>query len=106
MPSEQEIFIRICNHVHELEKKNSSLNDSSLLRIINRMRDTLTEAGYHTLNPMGETYSVTRTDCYATISGDETDHLVITDVLKPIVWYRNNGTNQIVQKAVVIVEKK
>lgn len=56
-------------------------------------------------NPIGEPYNETRTDCDASIAGSGTEHLMITEVMKPIVWLSVGGApKHIVQQAVVVVE--
>ena len=56
-------------------------------------------------NPMGEHYNETRTDCDASIAGSGTERLMITEVMKPIVWLSvGGGPKHIVQQAVVVVE--
>ena len=55
-------------------------------------------------DPTGEAYNETRTDCEASITGDQTTNLVITEVIRPIVRYRAGGRTTIIQRAVVIVE--
>ena len=55
-------------------------------------------------NPLGETYTETRTDCEADIAGDSVAILTITEVIKPIIYHQNaDGHRVIVQKALVIV---
>lgn len=100
-------LLKLINQVFELERKTNGKNEfAPLSRNINRMKDTLNEMGYQWANPIGEPYNDTRTDCEASIAGESSENLVITEVLKPIVWIKENGMNFIVQKAVVIAESK
>jgi len=66
--------------------------------------------GLSYLNPLGESYNDTRTDCEATIAGTEVENLEIIEVIKPIIFYayqENDKTMKIiVQPAVVIVQSK
>ena len=60
--------------------------------------------GFSYRNPLGEAYNETRTDCDASIAGGSAENLVITEVIKPIVWLSLNGQpSSIVQQAVVVV---
>lgn len=102
-----ESHVRLLNHVFELEKKISGRDDASaLLRIVNRMKTQLAELGFEYADPLGEPYNMMRTDCEASIAGDASGELVITDVVKPIVWRNEEGQRYIVQKAVVIAEPR
>lgn len=110
-------YLDILNQVFEIEKKLSMLQEpNSIQRNVNKLKeimendiaaqssDGITGFVYH--NPMGEDYNITRTDCEASIAGESTEDLQITEVIKPIIRFRNGGANIIVQKAIVIVKSK
>ncbi len=102
-----QLWLRMANLVFELEKKISFQGQSpSVKRNIDKMKDILAEAGLMVLNPIGETYNETRTELEASIAGTGKGLLVITDVIKPIVYAAKDGTRSLVQKAVVIVGNK
>jgi hypothetical protein len=62
--------------------------------------------GYYIENPLGEPYNENRTDCDASIAGDNTENLFISEVVRPIIRYKHKGQSIIVQKAIVIVQSK
>jgi hypothetical protein len=112
-------YLDFMNQIFEIEKKTSNLKeDNSIQRNLNKMKGILEEEffkgsstiglTYH--NPIGESYSDTRTDCEATISGTGVENLEITEVIKPIIFYayqeNENVIKVIVQPAVVIVQSK
>lgn len=112
-------YLDFMNQIFEIEKKASNIKEeNSIQRNLNRMKGILEEEffkgsstiglTYH--NPLGETYSETRTDCEATIAGTNVENLEITEVIKPIIFYsyqENEKTLKvIVQQAVVIVQSK
>jgi len=100
-------FLYLINQVFDMERKVNKLSESnSLTRNLDRMKAKFMEMGLELVNPLGEAYAETRTDCEANISGSSSDNLYITEVIKPIVRLRNGGASVIVQKAVVIVESK
>lgn len=101
-------IIGIANQVFEIEQKLAAKGDSSgVARNINRMKHHLEEFGYTFHNPLHEDYNDTRTDCEASIVGDfEDGNMHISKVIKPIIFKDSGGVPGIVQKAVVIVEKK
>ncbi len=117
LPRELRPFLDLLNQVFEIEKKVAALTEpNSIGRNLNRMRSwferelVFTSGGQPTTfsftyrNPLGEAYNETRTDCDASIAGGSAENLVITEVIKPIVWLSLNGQpSSIVQQAVVVV---
>ncbi|MEI6313085.1 MAG: hypothetical protein WCP57_12560 [Bacteroidota bacterium] len=108
-------YLDFMNQIFEIEKKSSKLKEeNSIQRNLIKMKGILEEEffkgsiTYH--NPLGESYSDTRTDCEATISGTGVDDLEIIEVVKPIIFYAYQENEKvikvIVQPAVVIVQSK
>jgi len=103
----------VLNQVFEIENKLQSISESnSIQRNIDKIKDYFEyeamedNAGLSYHNPFGEAYNETRTDLEASIAGNSTENLFITEVIKPIIRYRKGGMNAIAQKGVVIVETK
>jgi len=93
----------ILNQLFDIEKKVADKPlEKSIRRNLSRLRAPFNELGYTYHNPIGEKYTLTRLDCEATISGESTDDLVIIEVIKPIIYFQQNGQNQIIQKGIVI----
>ena len=112
-------YLDFMNQIFEIEKKATNLKEeNSIQRNLNKMKGILDEdffkgsstigLTYH--NPLGESYSDTRTDCEATISGTGVENLEIVEVIKPIIFYAYHENEKvikvIVQPAVVIVQSK
>jgi hypothetical protein len=112
-------YLDFMNQIFEIEKKADNLKEeNSIQRNLNKMKGILEEEffkgsstiglTYH--NPMGESYSDTRTDCEATISGTGVENLEIIEVIKPIIFYAYQENEKvmkvIVQPAVVIVQSR
>jgi hypothetical protein len=112
-------YLDFMNQIFEIEKKAANLmEENSIQRNLNKMKGILEEEffkgsstiglTYH--NPLGESYSDTRTDCEATISGTGVENLEIVEVIKPIIFYAYHENEKvikvIVQPAVVIVQSK
>jgi hypothetical protein len=112
-------YLDFMNQIFEIEKKASNLKEeNSIQRNLNRMKGILDEdffkgsstigLTYH--NPIGESYSDTRTDCEATIAGTEVENLEIIEVIRPIIFFAYQENEKvikvIVQAAVVIVQSK
>ncbi len=112
-------YLDFMNQIFEIEKKSANLKEeNSIQRNLNKMKGILEEEffkGSSTIgliyhNPIGESYSDTRTDCEATIAGTGVENLEITEVIKPIIFYAYQENEKvikvIVQPAVVIVQSK
>ena len=100
-------FLRMINQIFDMEKKVGKLQEShSLSRNFRRIRQDLEELGYRYHDPIGESYDETRTDCEASITGVSTQNLVISEVIKPIILFEQDGFVQIIQRGIVIVEGK
>lgn len=98
-------WLQIINQVFDMEKKLEKIeNGRTLERNIRRIKSQLSEMNLEYLNPIGERYKETRTDVTATISGNSSRNLMITEVIKPIIIQRVGNIQQIVQVGVVIVE--
>jgi hypothetical protein len=103
----QDLWIKMANLVFELEKKLSTQQVSAgIARNIDRMKAVVEEAGLLLLNPTGEAYAETRTDLEASITGSASGTLTILDVIKPIVYFSQDGRRSLLQKGVVIVGQK
>jgi len=112
-------YLDFMNQIFEIEKKAGNLKEEhSIQRNINKMKGIMEEEffkgsatiglSYH--SPLGETYSETRTDCEATISGTGSENLEIIEVIKPIIYYSYQDNEKvmkvIVQPAVVVAQSK
>ncbi len=106
-------FSFILNQIFEIEKKVKKLSDeNSISRNLQQLKDHFKtsiigkEGGLSYYNPIGEKFNETRTDCEASIAGEKTENLVITEVIKPIIRLHQKERMFIIQKAVVIVESQ
>lgn len=94
----------LMNQTFDIERKVRKMAEpGSLKRNLDRMNQKFSEMGLEMMDPTGEPYNETRIDCEANISGDTTENLVITEVIKPIIRKKEGAMGVIVQKAVVIV---
>jgi len=108
-------YLDILNQVFEVEKKIALMPEpSSIQRNVNRLKEIFDNEfptplgngiGLAYVNPIGENYNETRTDCEANIAGTGTENLKITEVIKPIIYCRDGGVKILVQKGVVVVEE-
>lgn len=73
-------------------------------RNFNRLYNIFEEDGYLIQDPTGDTYTETRTDCEVSITGRLSSKMKITRTIKPIIYRREGGNLQLLQKGVVIAE--
>jgi CTP:phosphocholine cytidylyltransferase-like protein len=105
-------MVEILDQVFEIEKKLECLSEAnSINRNVSRLKEMFeyltADGGLIYQNPLGEPYNETRTDLEASIAGKNTDNLVVTEVIKPIIrWRTSSGATTIARKGVVIVESK
>jgi hypothetical protein len=95
----------MANLVFELEKRVADNPSTAIPRTIQRMKDVIDEAGILLLNPMGEVYQETRTDLEANIVSPA-KVLYVLDVIKPVLYVREQQAKILLQKGVVIVGSK
>ena len=97
-------WLKMANLIFDLEKKVVNKTElPAMLRIYDKMKGVLEEAGILLYNPEGENYAETRTDVEASISGPSTIHLRITEVIKPVVYRVESDRKILIQKGLVIV---
>lgn len=100
-----EQIIQIINQVSEINQK---LIQENVLpkfeRNLNRLFSIFEEEGYICTMPLGEKYNDARTDCTANVVGKEGKNMIITQVIKPIIYKKANGTITLLQKGIVMVE--
>ena len=99
-------IIQFINQLIEIKQKIAAENlEKKFERNLNRIFSILEDEGFIFQYPLGEKYHETRTDCEASIVGEASEKMLITQVLKPVIYKRSNHEIALVQKAVVIVEK-
>lgn len=103
----------LVNQVFEIETKAEKLEKNSIHRNIQKLKeyfesDICPTCSIRYENPIGQDYDQTRTDLEANISGESVEHLVVIDVVKPLVRLedKTTTTTSIIQKGIVIVKSK
>ena len=109
-------YFELIDQLFEVERKLEKIQEeNSINRNLNKMKNILenmfsnSSSGvigltYH--DPIGEQYNETRLDLEASIAGNSTDNLIVTEVIKPIIRYKSGGSTLIARKGVVVVESK
>jgi len=97
--------LTIINQLFEMQHKINDLGHAAgFERNFNRLFSLFETDGFIIQNPTGEMYTDARTDCEASIVGTSSAKMKIIKTLKPVIYKKENGAVQLVQKAVVLVE--
>ncbi len=99
-------IINIVNQIFEIETKlRNNETIQPVERNLARIKNHLDELGLSYHSPLNEKYSLDRTDCEASIAGEvEEDKMFISKVIKPAIYQNNEGKEELIQRAIVIVE--
>jgi len=99
--------LHIINQLFEMQGRLKETGHAqNFERNFNRLFTLFEEDGFIIQDPTGEPYTESRTDCEAGISGHIGSKMIISRTIKPIVYQKKENNVQLLQKAVVIAEKK
>lgn len=97
--------LMLLNNLYEIEKKLTIHGDSgNASRNVEKIKDILAGEQLFYEDPINQVFKETRTDLEATISGESTENLKVTEVVKPIIRYGNDQYSKVVQKGIVVVK--
>jgi len=97
-------LINIINQLFEIQKKVEKEGYSKIDRNLSRLSEELENLGFSIINPIGENYDDRRADYTANIIGEKSKGFVISEVIKPIVYKKEEGSIVLAQKGIVIAE--
>ena len=100
---EAEDVVYLINQLFTIQQKVISRDLNFLDRNFSRVMGKLENLGYLVINPIGETYTDTRTDLSAHIASDTLDELKVKEVIKPIIYFKHNDQLKVIQVGNVIV---
>ena len=99
--------LTLLNNLYEIERKLSAHGDpGNLGRNVEKIKDAVMGEGLFYEDPLGQPFKETRTDLDATISGHNTEDLIVAEVIKPIIRAGRAEFSRVVQKGIVIVQAK
>ncbi len=99
--------VQVLNQVFEIQQKIAGTpQEASCERNFARIYSVMEEQGYRLQDPAGEAYSESRTDYEATIIGEPGKSMTVAKVIKPVIYLQENGSMKLLQKAIVLIEKK
>lgn len=97
-------LINIINQLFEIQKKVEKEGYSKIDRNLSRLSEELENLGFSIINPIGESYDDRRADYTANIIGAKSKGFIISEVIKPIVYKKEEGSIVLAQKGIVIAE--
>jgi hypothetical protein len=99
-------YIQLINQFTEIRQKVAQEKlEKKFERNFNRVFSIFEEDGFICQYPLGEKYNETRTDCEASIVGKEAKNMIVTQVIKPVVYKKSPEVLTLLQKGIVMVEK-
>lgn len=106
MDDQQKVLIKMVNQLFEIQKKTIGKSElAGISRNLERISEYMGELGFSLHNPISESYNETRTDCEANIAGNISNKMIISEVIKPIIYFTDESNRKcIVQRGVVIVQ--
>ncbi|MEI8283212.1 MAG: hypothetical protein WCG75_12465 [Armatimonadota bacterium] len=97
--------LQVLNNLCDIDRKLSIHGDpGNARRNVERIKETIEDIKVFYEDPMGQSFSETRTDLEATITGEGTDNLKVVEVIKPIIRVGDRKFSRVVQKGIVIVQ--
>lgn len=99
------LTLALINQLFEIERKLAAKQVDVVDRNLERIKHDLDGNGIKVIDPTGEKYEDTRTDCQANIVGELGKNMVITRTMKPIIIVNGPNGMELVQRGTVIVEK-
>jgi len=91
----------IINQFIDMENKSKSNNISDFDRNFKRLNHEFEELGYKIINPLGEKYDYRDSSIEANIVNEEAS--IISKVLKPAIYKKEEEGFVLIQKGIVIV---
>jgi hypothetical protein len=99
--------LQTLNHLYDAERKLTLHGDpGGVLRNIERIKDAFAEEKLFYENPVGQPFNETRADLEASIAGEGTDNLHVTEVIKPVIRYGDPAYSRVIQKGIVVVRSQ
>jgi len=113
------MYVTLLNQIYEIESKMKDLKEGhKIIRNVDRMKEVFQEYqesgdttfGLFYEDPMGQFYDESRSDLDAHIAGEDLENLVVIDVVKPIIRYKEKAQgheiSKVVQNGIVTVSSK
>lgn len=99
--------LQTLNHLYDAERKLALHGDpGGVLRNIERIKDAFADEKLFYEDPMGQSFNETRADLEASIAGEGTEDLHVTEVIKPVIRYGEPSYSRVIQKGIVVVRAK
>ncbi len=101
------LVLQTLNHLYDAERKLALHGDpGGVMRNIERIKDAFADAKLFYEDPMGQPFNETRADLEASIAGEGTEDLYVTEVIKPVIRYGEPSYSRVIQRGIVVVRSK
>lgn len=101
------LLFQTLNQLYDIERRIALHGDAAgIQRNLDRIKDAFAADQLFYEDPMGQSFSETRTDLEASIAGESTENLVVTEVIKPVIRHGDRNYSRVVQKGIVVVRSK
>ena len=95
------------NQLYDMERKLALNGDAAgVRRNVERIKDAFAEEKLFFEDPMGQAFAETRTDLEASIAGEGTEDLVVTEVIKPVIRVGTAAYSKVIQRGIVVVRSR
>lgn len=103
-PSIPKFVLQTLNHLYDAERKLALHGDpGGVLRNIERIKEAFAAEKVFYEDPMGQSFNETRADLDASIAGEGTENLRVTEVIKPVIRCGEPSYSRVIQKGIVVV---
>jgi carbonic anhydrase len=98
------VLVDLINQIHTLQVK---CNDQKFNRNFSKIYEQFELLNLRLHNPLNESYELTRLDCDANFVGeDSNEEMIISEVIKPIIYEKTGDTMTLIQKAIVFIKER
>ncbi len=101
------VLLQTLNQLCDIERKLVLHGDNAgILRNVERLKDAFASEQLFYEDPMGQSFSETRADLEASIAGESTENLFVTEVIKPVIRHGDKNYSRVIQKGIVVVRSQ
>lgn len=101
------VVLLTLNQLFDMERKLALHGDGAgVMRNVERLKDAFAAELLFYEDPTGQSFSETRTDLEASIAGEGTENLVVSEVIKPVIRHGDKSYSRVVQKGIVVVQSR
>lgn len=101
------LLLQTLNQLYDIERKLTLHGDAAgISRNVERIKEAFATDFLFYEDPMGQPFNETRVDLEASIAGESTENLVVTEVIKPVIRQGDGNYSHVVQRGIVVVQSQ